>query len=132
MIGLDTNVLVRYLVQDDPVQSPQAGQLMERHCTADDPCLVNAIVLSESAENPAVQGLSLPTFTSVFVAIHPSKHPVFELHKPLPERFPTGVAVPRVRARNPPMRATNCSNGNVSSWIFSFAGQVYSLPETEV
>ncbi len=94
MIGLDTSVLVRYLIQDDPVQSPHAGQLMERHCTADDPCLVNAIVLSESAENPAVQGLSLPTFTSVFVAIHPSKHPVFELHKPLPERFPTGVAVP--------------------------------------
>ncbi len=49
MIGLDTNVLVRYLVQDDPVQSPRANQLMERYGTADDPCLVNAIVLCEMA-----------------------------------------------------------------------------------
>jgi len=29
MIGLDTNVLVRYLVQDDPVQSPKATALVE-------------------------------------------------------------------------------------------------------
>jgi predicted nucleic-acid-binding protein len=29
MIGLDTNVLVRYLVQDDPVQSPAASELVE-------------------------------------------------------------------------------------------------------
>jgi predicted nucleic-acid-binding protein len=29
MIGLDTNVLVRYLAQDDPKQSPQATRLIE-------------------------------------------------------------------------------------------------------
>lgn len=29
MIGLDTNVLVRYIAQDDAVQSPKATQLME-------------------------------------------------------------------------------------------------------
>jgi predicted nucleic-acid-binding protein len=29
MIGLDTNVLVRYLMQDDPHQSAQATALME-------------------------------------------------------------------------------------------------------
>lgn len=29
MIGLDTNVLVRYLVQDDPVQSNRANRLIE-------------------------------------------------------------------------------------------------------
>lgn len=28
MIGLDTNVLVRFIMQDDPVQSPQADQLI--------------------------------------------------------------------------------------------------------
>ena len=32
MIGLDTNVLVRYIMQDDPRQSPMATQLIE-HCT---------------------------------------------------------------------------------------------------
>ena len=29
MIGLDTNVLVRYLAQDDPRQSPRATRLIE-------------------------------------------------------------------------------------------------------
>ena len=29
MIGLDTNVLVRYVTQDDPVQSPKASALIE-------------------------------------------------------------------------------------------------------
>ena len=29
MIGLDTNVLVRYFAQDDAVQSPQANRIME-------------------------------------------------------------------------------------------------------
>lgn len=29
MIGLDTNVLVRYVVQDDPKQSPKATRLIE-------------------------------------------------------------------------------------------------------
>jgi len=29
MIGLDANVLVRYVTQDDPVQSPKASALIE-------------------------------------------------------------------------------------------------------
>ncbi len=30
MIGLDTNILVRYIAQDDAVQSPKAAALMEQ------------------------------------------------------------------------------------------------------
>ncbi len=48
MIGLDTNVLVRYLVQDDPVQAKQAARLIERRCTPDDPGCINLIVLCET------------------------------------------------------------------------------------
>ena len=29
MIGLDTNVLVRYVTQDDPIQSPKTNALIE-------------------------------------------------------------------------------------------------------
>lgn len=47
MIGLDTNVLVRYLVQDDPGQSRKATQVIARRCTRDDPGLINRIVLCE-------------------------------------------------------------------------------------
>lgn len=49
MKGLDTNVLVRYLVQDDPKQAALATRFIERHCTADSPCFIGQIVLCELA-----------------------------------------------------------------------------------
>ena len=48
MIGIDTNVLVRYLVQDDPTQAKAATQLIERTCTKDEPGLLNHLVLCET------------------------------------------------------------------------------------
>ena len=47
MIGLDTNVLVRHLVQDDPGQSRKATQVMTKRCTRDDPGFINRVVLCE-------------------------------------------------------------------------------------
>ena len=48
MIGLDTDILVRYLAQDDPVQSPKATELIERRLTADDPGFVSVVVMAET------------------------------------------------------------------------------------
>ena len=47
MIGLDTNVLVRYLVQDDPAQGVAAAALIEGRCTPDAPGRVDHVVLCE-------------------------------------------------------------------------------------
>jgi len=47
MIGLDTNILVRYIVRDDARQAQVATRLIELRCTAEDPGLVNLIVLCE-------------------------------------------------------------------------------------
>ena len=47
MYGLDTNILVRYLVQDDPEQSKLATQFIETRCTDEQPCHINHIVLCE-------------------------------------------------------------------------------------
>lgn len=47
MIGLDTNILVRYLVKDDTVQASKAAQLIETRCTEDTPGFVNRVVLCE-------------------------------------------------------------------------------------
>ncbi len=47
MIGIDTNVLVRYIAQDDVAQSRRASTLIEKECTADKPGLVGLIVLVE-------------------------------------------------------------------------------------
>ena len=48
MIGLDTNVLVRYLTQDDPAQSRAASRLIEKELTAADPGLILTAVLAET------------------------------------------------------------------------------------
>jgi predicted nucleic-acid-binding protein len=47
MIGLDTNILVRYLVQDDPVQSPKATQIVERRLTEQNPGFVSVVTMAE-------------------------------------------------------------------------------------
>jgi len=48
MIGLDTNVLVRYLTQDDPIQSPKATRLIERGLTEADPGFVSVVTMAET------------------------------------------------------------------------------------
>ncbi len=49
MTGLDTNVLVRYLVQDDPKQAALASRFIETTCTDEHPCYIGQIVLCELA-----------------------------------------------------------------------------------
>jgi predicted nucleic-acid-binding protein len=47
VIGLDTNVLVRYLVQDDARQAEKATKLIEKECSTDAPGWIDHIVLCE-------------------------------------------------------------------------------------
>ncbi|MHB1514027.1 MAG: PIN domain-containing protein [Acidiferrobacter sp.] len=46
MIGLDTNVLIRYVAQDDPKQSPKATRLIES-LTVDAPGYVSLVSVIE-------------------------------------------------------------------------------------
>ena len=48
MIGLDTNILVRYLTQDDPIQSPKAAEIIERRLTDENPGFVSIVVMVET------------------------------------------------------------------------------------
>lgn len=47
MIGIDTNVLVRFLTQDDPAQSAAAARLLEQ-VTAESPAFVAREVMIET------------------------------------------------------------------------------------
>ena len=47
MIGLDTNVLVRYLAQDDATQSAVATRLIEQDLSASSPGFISLMVLTE-------------------------------------------------------------------------------------
>lgn len=47
MIGLDSNVLVRYLAQDDAAQAALATALIETQCTAERPGFIGLVVLAE-------------------------------------------------------------------------------------
>ena len=46
MIGLDTNVLVRYLAKDDPIQTPVAVKLV-RSLSEDEPGFLSLVVITE-------------------------------------------------------------------------------------
>ena len=47
MIGLDTNVIIRYLVQDDPRQSSLATQLIEQYLSLKAPGYITLLTLVE-------------------------------------------------------------------------------------
>lgn len=49
MIGLDTNVVVRYLAQDDARQSAAASRVFERVLSPENPGFISAVVLCEIA-----------------------------------------------------------------------------------
>ena len=48
MLGLDTNVLVRYLVQDDAQQYQKAKRLITRELAKGEPVLISLLVLLET------------------------------------------------------------------------------------
>jgi len=47
MIGIDTNVLVRYIAQDDAAQSRRATSFIEKECNEAAPGFVGLVVLVE-------------------------------------------------------------------------------------
>ena len=48
MIGLATNILVRYLTQDDPIQSVKATEVIERRLTDENPGFVSIVAMVET------------------------------------------------------------------------------------
>jgi predicted nucleic-acid-binding protein len=47
VIALDTNVLVRFLVEDDPVQGRRAKAMIRKAIDSGDPCFVSEVVVCE-------------------------------------------------------------------------------------
>lgn len=47
MIGIDTHVLVRYIAQDDAVQSARATRLIEQECSQARPGFIGLVALVE-------------------------------------------------------------------------------------
>jgi predicted nucleic-acid-binding protein len=48
MIGLDTNILVRYLTQDDPLQSRKATDIIEHRLSEVNPGFVSVVTTAET------------------------------------------------------------------------------------
>jgi predicted nucleic-acid-binding protein len=48
MIGLDTNILIRYLTQDDPAQSAKATEILEHRLTPNNPGFVSVVAMVET------------------------------------------------------------------------------------
>ncbi len=48
MIGLDTNILVRYIAQDDAVQSPIATRIIEDRLSEEHPGFISLVTMAET------------------------------------------------------------------------------------
>jgi predicted nucleic-acid-binding protein len=48
MIGLDTNILVRYVMQDDPVQSATATAWIEERLSPENPGFISVVAIAET------------------------------------------------------------------------------------
>jgi predicted nucleic-acid-binding protein len=48
MLGLDSNVLLRHLLNDDPVQGPAASRFIAANCSRETPGFINLMVLVET------------------------------------------------------------------------------------
>jgi predicted nucleic-acid-binding protein len=48
MIGLDTNILIRYLTQDDPAQAAKATEILEHRLTPNNPGFVSVVAMVET------------------------------------------------------------------------------------
>ena len=48
LVLLDTNILVRYLTQDDPVQAARATRLMEEELSENEPGCIGLVALAET------------------------------------------------------------------------------------
>jgi predicted nucleic-acid-binding protein len=49
MIGLDTNILVRFITQDDPRQSTLANEIFDARLTEAEPGFVSVVAMAETA-----------------------------------------------------------------------------------
>lgn len=47
MIGLDTNIILRYLLQDDPKQTKQANHIIERQLSEENPGFISVATVLE-------------------------------------------------------------------------------------
>jgi predicted nucleic-acid-binding protein len=47
MIGLDTNIILRYLLQDDPKQARQANQIIDRQLSEQNPGFISLVTVLE-------------------------------------------------------------------------------------
>jgi predicted nucleic-acid-binding protein len=48
LIGVDTNILVRLVVADDPAQTEEAVRFLDQRCSPERPALVNRVIVAET------------------------------------------------------------------------------------
>jgi predicted nucleic-acid-binding protein len=95
VIALDTNVLVRFLVEDDKAQSAKAAKLVARAVSEDEPLFVSDVVVCEtvwvlSAAYRVPRAEIGEILGRLYVATHLSFHDVDRLARAL-EAFNAGT-----------------------------------------
>lgn len=86
VIGIDTNVLVRFLTRDDETQYERARSLIQTQLDADDPIFVSLLVVLETEwVLRSRYGLTKPRIIEVLTRLLESRETVFEDESSLEE-----------------------------------------------
>lgn len=79
MVGLDTSVLVRFLVRDDEAQFARARRLFQRGAAGGEPVLISLLVLLETEwVLRSRYGLTKPEIAAAFSGLLQSSELMFE------------------------------------------------------
>ena len=79
MIGLDTNIILRYVMQDDPAQARRATKIMERHISQEKRGFIPTIVLVETCWATPAHNASFLGLVSTHVASYTLRVMLFTL-----------------------------------------------------
>ncbi|VAX05981.1 hypothetical protein MNBD_GAMMA26-652 [hydrothermal vent metagenome] len=115
MIGLDSNVVIRYLVQDDKAQAGKANRLIEKVLTPERPGLINHITLAEIAwVLKRCYGVTKPELVNILEGLLTTKQ----------------LLVENIEVAWKALRAFEAGNGDFSDALIAYLNQQLGCEDT--
>ena len=117
MIGLDSNVLVRYLAQDEPRQSARATQLIEHELDERTPGYISVVVLVETC------GVLERLYGATPAELHATVRDLLDTRQfSVEHRAEVARALDRLSGRSTGIRTGTATNGDFADALIAELG----------
>lgn len=115
MIGLDSNIVIRYLVQDDEAQAHKVNRFIEKELTPEHPGFINHVTLIEVAwVLKRCYGASKPELVNILESLLTTKQ----------------LLVENIEIAWKALRAFETGNGDFSDAIIAYSNQLQGCEHT--